>query len=83
MVRKITCTWRIDTDIAEAYEDWQAGSRVPKGTGVELALWLLIHLDPADRDELFRHMGSRQPVSIVVGRGPDDIAEDLRRSSGA
>ena len=71
-VKKVPTSFRCDEDVLEVMDKWCDSTHVGKGDAAQLGMWMVMHLTPDQRDELFRAMDQREPVSLAVMSGQDD-----------
>jgi hypothetical protein len=73
-MKRVTRTYKISEDLVDALDEWRTSRRVAAQDAIELAVFLVMGLDSAQRDELFSLMDKRKPIQVEVreaGSGED------------
>jgi len=68
-------TWSIEGDISKRLDEWAAKAHLPLGYSVQLGVWMLMSLNPDQRQLLLDLMDDRKDVQLTVTVEP-------RRSTG-
>ena len=66
MTTKITRTWGIEADIARRLDEWAAKVHLPLGYSVQAGVWMLMSLNPEQRQMLLELMDERKDVQLNI-----------------
>jgi len=59
-------TWDLDQNIVERFDRWREIRGMQWRVAIELGLWLVMNLEPADRDLCLEAYAERRPIKIQV-----------------
>jgi len=88
VAKKLPRTWKIDSDVIDAFEAWIGRTGMQRQLAVQAAIWAFISMSPDDRQEWLDAMQEKRlpPTPSAqaeeLGRGVDRAIEDAKKPKG-